>query len=136
MSALFATHSEKLQAALQACRTRESYSGWPENPSSKLHGEAPPAAGKARFDAQLNTAFALEQPAETGRVGEELSPYTGEPLGVSYPLVDIPRLYSHIAAAQPGWAKTTPEERIGVCMEILERCGDQLFENAHATGSE
>ena len=133
MSALFERHLDKLNRALEACRTRASWSGWPENPSSKIHGEALPAAGKAHFDAQLGHAFDLEQPAEVGRLGEEVSPYTREPLGISYPKVDIEALYQHIGQAQPAWAGTSPETRVGVCMEILERCGEQLFENAHAT---
>ena len=133
MSALFERHLDKLTKALETCRTRASWSGWPENPSSKIHGEALPAAGKAHFDTQLGQVFELEQPAEVGRLGEEVSPYTREALGISYPKVDIETLYEHIARAHPAWARATPETRVGVCMEILERCGEQLFENAHAT---
>lgn len=133
MSTLFARHADKLQAALRACATRESYSGWPENPSSKIHGAEPPAAGKARFEAQLGQPFALEQPAEIGRLGEERSPYTREPLGISYPQVDVQQLFIAIARAQPAWAAAERKTRLGVCLEILERCADQLFENAHAT---
>lgn len=133
MSTLFDRHADKLNAALEACRTRAAYSGWPENPSSKLHGDEPPAAGKARFEKQLGQPFVLDQPAESGRVGEEQSPYTGEALGISYPRVDVPVLYRHIAEAQAAWAAADPQERVGVCLEILERCGEQLFENAHAT---
>ncbi|MFK8043029.1 phenylacetic acid degradation protein PaaN [Congregibacter sp.] len=133
MSTLFANHAEKLQAAVNACKTRESYSGWPENPSSKLHGDELPAAGKARFDAQLGKPFELEQPAEIGRLGEERSPYTRELLGISYPKVDVPQLFQAIEQAKPAWASAEPETRLGICLEILERCGDQLFENAHAT---
>jgi len=133
MTTLLDRHASKLDAALEACRTRSAYSGWTENPSSKIHGEEPPAAGRARFEAQLGQPFVLDQPAESGRVGEEVSPYTGKALGVSYPRVDVPELYEHIAVAQPAWAGAEPGERIGVCLEILERCAEQLFENAHAT---
>lgn len=133
MTTLFASHAKKFQAAIHACNTRESFSGWPENPSSKLHGDALPAQGKARFEAQLGKPFILDQPAEIGRIGEELSPYTREPLGISYPKVDVPKLFEAIAAAKSAWANVQPETRLGVCLEILERCGDQLFANAHAT---
>lgn len=130
---LYEKHQGKLNAALEACRTRQSFSAWPENPSSKIHGEELPAAGKARFDAQLGQPFALEQPGEIGRLGEECSPYTREPLDISYPEVDIPALYEAIAAAQPAWSAADRDVRMGVCLEILDRCGEQLFENAHAT---
>lgn len=133
MSELWKRHSEKFQAALRACETREHFSAWPENPSSKLHGAALPAAGKAAFEAQLGQAFALDQPAQLGVVGEECSPYTREALGISYPRVDVAALFAHISKAQPAWARADREERLGVCMEILDRCGEQLFENAHAT---
>lgn len=130
---LFDRHTDKFAAALDACNTRKSYSGWPENPSSKLHGEDIPRNAKARFDQQLGMPFALDQPGECGRLGGEVSPYTRKPLGISYPQVDVPTLYAAIETALPAWSKTDPDERIGVCMEILERCGEQLFENAHAT---
>lgn len=132
-SSLFDRHKDKFAAALDACNTRKSYSAWPENPSSKIHGEALPRAAKARFDAMLHMPFDLKQPASIGQLGEETSPYTREPLGISYPEVDIPVLYGAIEKAMASWARTAPVERIGVCMEILERCGQQLFENAHAT---
>lgn len=134
---LFDRHAEKLNTALRACQSRESWSGWPENPSTKLHGDELPAAGKARFDEQLDQPFTFnsgqEQPGEVGRLGEERSPYTREPLGISYPRVDIPVLFAGIEEARGAWAAAKARTRVGVCMEILERCGEQLFENAHAT---
>tara|TARA_R100000005_G_scaffold54158_1_gene26702 strand:+ start:9825 stop:11528 length:1704 start_codon:yes stop_codon:yes gene_type:complete len=133
MSALFAKHQDLLTKALDACAHRYAWSGWPENPSSKIHGEEKPAAGRARFEALLGQDFPLSQPAESGRVGEEVSPYTGKTLGVRYPRVDPAALFAAINAARPGWAAATPEARVGVCLEILQRCGEQLFENAHAT---
>tara|TARA_R110001599_G_scaffold353459_2_gene592795 strand:+ start:46140 stop:47033 length:894 start_codon:yes stop_codon:yes gene_type:complete len=33
----------------------------------------------------------------------------------------------------PDWRATAPETRLGICLEILDRCADQLFENTHAT---
>lgn len=133
MSTLFEKHRPLLDKALDACAKRYAWSGWPESPSTKLHGEEKPAAGKARFEALLGSDFPLEQPGEVARVGEEVSPYTGEPLGVRYPRVDPDRLFPVIHAARPDWAAASPETREGVCLEILQRCGEQLFENAHAT---
>lgn len=132
-SPLLDQHTDKFAAAYKACTTRESYSGWPENPSSKIHGDEIPRAAKARFDAMLNTAFTLDQPGEVGRIGQETSPYTRKPLGISYPKVDVDVLFAAIERARGAWAKADPEQRVGVCMEILERCGEQLFDNAHAT---
>ena len=133
MSALFEKHRPLLDKALDACARRYAWSGWPENPSTKLHGEEKPAAGKARFEALLGADFPLDQAGEVARVGEEVSPYTLEPLGVRYPRLDPEVLFPAINRARPAWAAATPEERVGVCLEILQRCGEQLFENAHAT---
>ncbi|MCR9185717.1 MAG: phenylacetic acid degradation protein PaaN [Halieaceae bacterium] len=133
MSALFTKHQDLLSKALDACSHRYAWSGWPENPSSKIHGDEKPAAGLARFEALLGQDFPLVQPGEVARVGEEVSPYTGEPLGVRYPRADPEVLFTAINSARPAWAAATPEARVGVCLEILQRCGEQLFENAHAT---
>lgn len=129
----FEQHATLLDKALDACAHRYAWSGWPESPSSKIHGEAKPAAGQARFEAMLNNDFVLQQPGEIGQVGEEISPYTGESLGVRYPWVDPAQLFPAINSARPAWAAASPNERVGVCLEILHRCGQQLFENAHAT---
>jgi phenylacetic acid degradation protein paaN len=133
MSELLARHRETLDKALDACARRYSWTAYPESPSSKIHGEEKPVAGKARFEALLGTDYPLQQPGETGRTGREVSPYTGEPLGITYPRVDVDVLYGAIAGAMPAWRATTPETRLGICLEMLDRCAGQLFENAHAT---
>lgn len=133
MTDYFQKHADLLDKALDACAQRYSWSAWPENPSSKIHGEEKPAAGKAAFESRLQADFPLDQPGTTGHLGAEVSPYTRRPLGVRYPDTDVPALYKAIRKAQPAWAQASPHERIGVCLEILQRCGDNLFENAHAT---
>ncbi|MEC8428963.1 MAG: aldehyde dehydrogenase family protein, partial [Pseudomonadota bacterium] len=70
---------------------------------------------------------------EIGRTGAEVSPYTQEPLGITYPKVDVEALYQSIRDAMPAWRDTSVETRMGICLEILDRCAGQLFENAHAT---
>jgi phenylacetic acid degradation protein paaN len=133
MTDWFTLHRPLLDKALDACSERYSWSGWPESPSSKIHGEEKPAAGRAEFEALLGSDFPLDQPGEVARIGEELSPYTGEPLGVRYPRMDVDELYRAIDRARPAWAAASPRERVGVCLEILQRCSGQLFANAHAT---
>lgn len=133
MTDWFNEHRDLLDKALDAIAQRYSWSGWPESPSTKVHGEEKPAAGRAAFDALLNSDFPLDQPAERERVGEEISPYTGEPLGVRYPRPDTDALFKAIAKGRSAWTAATPQQRVGVCLEILQRCGDQLFANAHAT---
>ncbi|MEQ8514134.1 MAG: phenylacetic acid degradation protein PaaN [Chromatocurvus sp.] len=133
MTDYFRKHADLLDKALDACAKRYAWSAWPENPSSKIHGDEKPAAGKAAFESRLQAAFPLDQPGTVGTLGAEVSPYTRQPLGVRYPATDVPALYAAIRSAQPAWSAASPQARVGVCLEILQRCGDNLFENAHAT---
>ena len=133
MADLYARHRETLEKAVDACDKRYSWTASPESPSSKIWGHEKPAAGKANFESMLGTDYPLEQSGEVGRTGAEVSPYTGEPLGISYPKMDVAVLYDAIAAGMPAWREASPQTRIGICLEILDRCAGQLFENAHAT---
>jgi phenylacetic acid degradation protein paaN len=133
MTELFDLHRETLDKALDACARRYSWTAYPESPSSKIHGEQKPVAGKACFEALLGAPYPLQQPGEIGRTGAEVSPYTGQALGISYPEIDVTQLYQAIAAGQPAWRRASPRTRVGICLEILDRCAGQLFENAHAT---
>lgn len=133
MSAWFEKHKATLDKALDACANRYAWTAYQESPSSKIHGKERPIAGKENFESMLNQPYPLQQPATIGQTGEELSPYTRQPLGISYPKADIDELYQHINTARPQWRDATIETRVGVCLEILHRCSEQLFENAHAT---
>jgi phenylacetic acid degradation protein paaN len=133
MSAWFEKHKATLDKALDACAKRYAWTAYQESPSSKIHGTQKPVDGKARFEALLNQPYPLEQPATIGTVGAETSPYTREALGIQYPKADVEALYPHILQAMPAWRNASTETRLGVCLEMLHRCSEQLFENAHAT---
>ena len=62
MTDLFAKHRQTLDKALDACEKRYSWTAYPESPSSKIHGQEKPAAGRARFEALLGTDYPLAQP--------------------------------------------------------------------------
>ncbi len=135
MSALFDKHKALLDKAIDACRQRYSWTAYPESPSSKIHGSEIPAAAKLKFDALLGKSFELDMPGIVGEVGEEISPFTEEPLGIRYPSVDVNALFAAAKAAQRSWCVAPIKERVGVCLEILDRLGqaEALFLNAHAT---
>jgi phenylacetic acid degradation protein paaN len=128
-----AAHRERLEKALQACATREHYAPFVESPSRRHHPEGAGEQGRARFEARLGRSFPLTLPGEVGRVGEEVSPYTGEPLGVDYPAVELGPLLAAMTAALPAWRDAGPAARVGACLEILARWEASAFENAHAT---
>ena len=103
MSALYQKHLGTLDKALDACAKRYSWTAYPESPSSKIWGAEPPLAGRKNFEAMLRRDYPLEQPGETGRTGAEISPYTGQPLEISYPRTDVDALYKAIAVGMPAW---------------------------------
>jgi phenylacetic acid degradation protein paaN len=129
----FNKHLPKLNKALDACQHRYSWTAYTESPSSKIHGQEAPKNGKARFEAILNQDYPMQLPGEKGRTGVEVSPYTRESLGITYPKVEVDELFTEINKAMPAWIDAGVDTRVGICLEILDRCSKQLFENAHAT---
>ncbi|WP_412540706.1 phenylacetic acid degradation protein PaaN [Longispora sp. K20-0274] len=125
---LFATHSDKLDAALTAIRERGYWSAYPESPSPRVWGETAAADGKAAFEAYHNGDFPLEG-AE--RVATETSPF-GVDLGIRYPHTDVDTLISRGQEALPAWRAATPQTRAGVTLEILDRLAKNTFELANA----
>ncbi len=135
LKSLFDTHRELLEKALDACEKRYSWTAYPESPSSKIHGTEVPAAALAEYESLLGKPFEIELPGTVGSVGEEVSPLTGEAIGISYPKVDIEATFAAVREAQAGWRRLSPAARTGVCLEMLHRLGQApaLFLNAHAT---
>jgi phenylacetic acid degradation protein paaN len=130
---LIARHASTLQAAIDAVQTRAAWSPFSDSPSTRIHGPDKPSAGKAAFEARLNTTFDLDQPGATGAaVGEEISPYTGRSLGIRYPLSDPDALVAAAVAAMAQWRETDFELRIALCLEMAQRLYDRNFEMAHA----
>lgn len=126
-------HSALLARARQACSDRACWSPYPEMPKLYPEGEAAAAAGKAAFEALLGQPFALDLPGVTGQAGEEISPYTQEPLGITYPQADPDTLFAAARAAIPGWAGAGIDTRLNLLMEGLDRLYRQhLFTLVHA----
>ena len=132
LDALAARHAATLAAALEAVRSRASWSPFKDSPSTKIHGPEKPVAGKQAFEARLGRAFEIDQPGQTGRGGSEQSPYTGKPLGITYPLCDPKALIAAAQNALPAWRRAQPEHRVALCFEMAQRLYDRNFEMAHA----
>jgi len=137
MNAFFERHRATLERALQAIAERGYWSPYPESPSPRNYGEGFVESGKAAFDALQNKPYALDLPGAIGQVGSERSPY-GFALGITYPKVDLDRLFAAVAQAEKAWRKAGPETWVGVCLEILHRINRQsaVMANAimHTTG--
>lgn len=130
---MFAKHRATFERAQTACRERHCWSPFPDMPGKYPDAEAAQAKGLTAFKAHLGKPFALNQPGQVNEIGEEISPYTQEPLGISYPQADIDTLFSSAESAMPTWVNATPETRIGVLMEVLDVLyREHLFEITHA----
>jgi phenylacetic acid degradation protein paaN len=132
---LIERHRATLDKALEAIRTREFWSPFPEHPKaygSEDGSTVGAADGKAAFDALRGRPFALDQPGSDGaRVGGEVSPF-GIGLGVTYPRGEADALIPAMLAAMPAWRDAGPDARAAVCVEILTRINARSHEFAHA----
>ncbi|WP_428149729.1 aldehyde dehydrogenase family protein [Brevundimonas sp.] len=130
--ALIARHAPTLEAAIDAVQTRKSWSPYSDSPSTKIHGPDKPGAGKAAFEARLGATFDLDQPGVVGEVGEEVSPFTQQPLGIRYPKSDPEALVAAAVSAMGDWREADFELRIALCLEMAARLYDRNFEMAHS----
>ncbi len=130
-SRLFERHRDTLRSAVNAIATRDFWSAYPEVPSGKIYGESAKDDGLMAYSARLGSAFSLPGHPEDRRVGAEVSPY-GPSLGIRYPAASIEALITASRAAANRWASASPEARVGVCLEILDRLNKRSFEMANA----
>jgi phenylacetic acid degradation protein paaN len=126
---LFEKHEETLKRAVAAMKSREYWSPHPESPRS--YDEDAPQLGEEAFQNRLGKLFELDQPSTASSGGGESSPY-GVELGVTYPTATVDQLIDAASAAMQTWGKASAEDRVGVCLEILERLKDNSFEMGHA----
>lgn len=129
---LIAKHEATITAAIDAVKTRKSWSPYKDSPSSKIHGTEKPIAGKKAFEERLQQPFAIDLPGITGWAGEEMSPFTQEPLGITYPLCEPTQVIAAAENAMTDWAKADPKLRVALCIEMAERLYARNFEMAHA----
>jgi len=129
---LIQRHAPTLEAAIDAVKTRKSWSPYSDSPSKKIHGPDKPEAGKAAFEARLGMTFDLGQPGVVGKVGQEVSPFTQKPLGILYPSSDHEVLVAAAGVAMGDWRKADFELRLALCLEMAARLYDRNFEMAHS----
>lgn len=125
-------HRSALRAAREACRTRGHFSLFAETPDRHPAGVEGAAVGRAAFESLLGRRFEIDQPGTIGYTSGEISPYTGAPLGIEYPLAEIDVLFNAARRSMPAWAAAGARARLGVCMEVIDRLHARVFESAQA----
>ncbi|GHE90872.1 phenylacetic acid degradation protein PaaN [Thalassotalea profundi] len=131
-TALIVKHKSTLEEAIDAVKTRKNWSPYKDSPSTKIHGPEKPVAGKSAFEAHLNKPFNMDLPGIIEWVGEEISPFTQKPIGITYPLCDPESIVFSAKKNMKEWAKASPELRTSLCLEIADRMYERNFEMAHS----
>lgn len=131
---LFERHRSVFERAQQACETRECWSPYPEMPDKYPDAAQAKAVGLQAFEAhRASGRYILDLPGITGWVGEEVSPYTQQPLGIRYPQCDPDTLFAAAEGAMTPWAEAAIETRLGVLMQVLDTLyREHLFEIVQA----
>lgn len=130
--ALSAANKEIIEKAIKAIHERVFYAQYPEHP--KAYGEEAPNKGLEAYNNQVGKPFTgLLQQNPTGWSGEEVSPYTNKPLGITYPVFDVDTLIVRAGRAFGEWKKVTADDRAEVLVDALERIKNRFFEIAYAT---
>ncbi|MBB3047010.1 phenylacetic acid degradation protein paaN [Litorivivens lipolytica] len=129
---LFKKHEQRFTAARKACKERFHWSPFPEAATLMPDHEARSAQADQEFTGLCNQPFNLSQPGIIDQVGDEISPYTREPLGIHYPRCEPDALFSAAEAALPAWARLCPEQRIGLLMDVIDALESKVFLMARA----
>ncbi|MFN0202217.1 MAG: aldehyde dehydrogenase family protein [Bacteroidia bacterium] len=133
-SELYQKHQAAIEKAIRAVHTRDFYAYYPEHPSVKNYGETAQQEGRNAFEAQLHHNFTLAQEGDSSLLAEEISPYTLENLGITYPRNAHPEDYAKLGKrAFLKWQKLPLETRAAFLMEIVENLKARFFELAYAT---
>jgi phenylacetic acid degradation protein paaN len=118
-----------LDRALEAIDDRTYWSAYPEHP--KAYGEDAPKIGQLAFDELLGVPFSFTRSESEFLETAETSPY-GIELGITYPVLSVDDAIDNAVAAMSAWGKATPDQRAGVCLEILDRLAKNSFLMGHA----
>lgn len=122
----------ELSQALSALRSRIFFTAYPEHPGA--YPETEKGNGLAAFEQHLHKPFAdLLQPGTLRWAGEERSPWTMQPLGISYPIFDAEALLLRARTARHSLSDLSAEKRAAILIDALENLRTRFFELAFAT---
>ena len=127
----YGEHEPLIKDAINATRTREHFSAFPEMPSPRVYGETAQADGEKAFNALLNSEFQLDQPETSKLITEQKSPWNLE-LNVSYRELDWAAYKEGHSDRFKALQNCSPQERAGLATEVVKRLNQRSFEMALA----
>lgn len=130
MPGLSPAHRETLDSALATIDARTYWSAFPEHP--KAYGDEAPELGEKGFNALLGQPFVVDGQVHDGYVTPSESSPFGIDLGITYPATSVDDAISAAVTAMDRWGAATPQVRVDVCLEILDRLARDPFTMAHA----
>lgn len=128
----FAAHLSLLEAAAEAVRTRSAWTGYaPITPPDAAQAEALVGA----YD---GATMELSAPTDATITADEISPYTGKALNVTYGAPTVDEAHEGAARVAATLRDAGVDQRVGVCLEALHRIHQRGQEFAavtsHTTG--
>jgi phenylacetic acid degradation protein paaN len=133
LQALIDEYKPALEQAVEALNQRAFYEYFPENP--KAYAEDGDQKGQAAYKQQLGSSFdRLQQTADTSITSDEISPYTQEKLGITYPACSTTEGYIQSSRqAFDAWRQSELNGRCAVLLKALDNLRDNFFELCYAT---
>ncbi len=128
---LYNKHEQLINDATAALAKRDFYTPYPEHP--KAYAEDENAKGKEAFGRLLNNNYEELNQEATEWVGEEVSPFWQQGLGIHYPSISVDQYIVNSQNSAKAWAKASVQDRAGILVESLERVKARFFELAYAT---
>ncbi len=123
---------QRIEEAYQAQLNRTFYAAWPENP--RAYAEDAGAKGLEAFQKSLANNFkGLDDLGSHQWIGEEVSPFLQQGLGIQYPAFTTEVLLEKATSAQQRWSKTSVEQRADILVACLDKVSERFFEIAYAT---
>ena len=130
--ALSSNNKTILDNAIKAIHERVFFAQYPEHP--KAYGEDGATKGLEIYNSFLNKEYTeLLQENPAAWVAEEVSPFTQEKLGISYPTFDVGKTLIRSARAMSTWKKVSADDRAEVLINSLEKISKRFNEIAYAT---
>lgn len=126
------THKDLLERASKALADRTFFAAFAEHP--KAYPEDGMAKGFEWFNGQTGKPFdELKQVGSAEMVGDEVSPYLQELLKIQYPFFPVRDLVENANNVQREWRRASPDARVAVLIDSLDRIRTRFFDIAQAT---